>query len=295
LGHEYAEADTTSVRRDAPTIRVIFRGLMIFHFDVEKLLYEVGVQRAPNHQLRIRVEKRSPSGTSEIIVPVEEIGSLDKRIWTLELTNPGTQGISTYQNGAFNRKKGIGDDRDFRWIVDLEGEEFYNNALSINTALLGPIIRIPTGMFYTMTKTEPLLLKQGDQSFKDFGSIAEDIAADIWLDYGVAILKAESTELFRLKKEPHTTYDVIIENTPSSHEHLSSTNHFDYYYNLIDNQKGGRFGFATSKLQSSLRIMKSEGRYSFAPEATAPAPSVFPYRCGGIFLSKRKIPLISER
>jgi hypothetical protein len=296
VGRQYAKADTTSVRRDAPTIRVIFRGLMIFHFDTEKLLYEVGVLRAPNHQLRIHVEKRSPSGTSEILVPVEELGSLDKRIWTLELTNPGTQGISTYQNGAFNRKKGIGDDRDFRWTVDLEGEEFYNNALSIKTALLGPIIRIPSGMFYTMTKTEPLLRKQGDHAFQEFGSIAEDIAADIWLDNGEAILKADSTEIVRLKRQPHTTYDVIIENTPSSHQHLSSNvDHFDYYYDLIDNQPGGRFGFAASKLRSSLRMMRSAGVYTFAPDATTLAPGIPPYKCGGIFLSRRKISLISDR
>ena len=182
------------------------------------------------------------------------------------------------------------------WIVDLEGEEFYNNPLSIKTALLGPIICIPTGMFYTGTKTEPLLRKHGDRVFEDFGSIAEDIAADIWLDYGGAILKADNTELLRLKKEPHTTYDVIIENTPFHHQRFGSTpDHFQYYYDLIGKQDGGRFSFATFRLGLSSRIMNSEGRSNFAPASTMLAPSPDPYKCGGILLSKRKVPLILDR
>ena len=259
------------------------------------LQYEVGVLRAPDHQLRIHVEKKSPSGTSEILVPVAKLGSLEKSIWQLELTNPAIKRISTYQSGAFDRKRGIGDDRDFRWIVDLEGEEFYNNPLSIKTALLGPIIGIPTGMFYTRTKTGPFLRKQGDRAFEDFGSIADDIAVDIWLDYGAAILKADNSELLRLKKEPHTTYELIIENTPFHRQLLSSTaDHFHYYYDLIGEQEGGRFSF-TSKLGLPLRIMKSEGRYSFAPAGTTLAPEPAPFKCGGILLSKRKISLTSDR
>src|SRR2546422_6983463 len=69
-GREDVKTSATSSSKDAPTITIVFKGLMVFHFDPEKLQYEVGVLRAPDHQLRIHVEKKSPSGTSEILVPV---------------------------------------------------------------------------------------------------------------------------------------------------------------------------------------------------------------------------------
>src|SRR5262249_30175635 len=52
------------------TVTMIFRGLMVFHLDRERNLYEVGTLSVPEHELRISIKKSSLSGQTIYTIPV---------------------------------------------------------------------------------------------------------------------------------------------------------------------------------------------------------------------------------
>lgn len=219
-----------------PRVTIVFRGLLVFHPDPARHYFEAGVLPAPEHQFRIEVREKSSAGVSSFVVPSEFLTRAQNDVWSFEfkgaVTNPG---ISFYQNGAFDRKAGIGDERDFRWAVDFEGREFYNQQLATRQDQLGPVMRITNGEFYTKTKTQPLLRNKGNGTFEYFGSAADEIAADLFVDSGDVVLRSANSgkEILRLKDKPGTTYEVVVENQFMSEAHAANSGHFSYYYRLV--------------------------------------------------------------
>ena len=82
-----------------------------------------------------------------------------------------------------------------------------------------------------------------------FGSVAEEIAADFFNIGGDVVLRSAKSgkEILRLPRKPDTTYEIILENQPVTEGHMasmaSSSDHFQYYYNVIAKPKSEWFEF----------------------------------------------------
>lgn len=217
--------------KHGPRVTVVFRGLLVIHPDPARQYFEAGILPAPEHKFRIEVLEKSVAGVSRFTVPSESLDATQNDIWSFEFTDSANRGLTFYQNGAFDRKADIGDERDFRWAVDLEGKEFYNQQLSTKQNQLGLVLRLTSGDFYTKTRTQPLLRNRGNGTYEYFGSAADEIAADLSSEAGDVVLKSANSgkEILRLKDKPGTTYEIIVENQPVT----EMGGHFSYYYSLI--------------------------------------------------------------
>lgn len=288
-----AKLEQKALPRPRPTVTIVFRGLMVFHPDPARQYFESGILQAPDHKFRIHVREHSPAGVSSYSVPLGPFGSLERDVWSFEFSSSGRRGVSFYRNGFFDRKRGIGDERDFRWAVDLEGREFYNQQLATKTNQLGPVFRVTSGEFYTKSKTPPLMRNQGDGTFQYFGSAADEIAAGAFLKSGDVVLRSEKSgkEILRLKEKPDTTYEIVIENEPLAHlEHAASTlTHFQYYYRLIAKPKAEWYEFklASDSVSSSTADSGRE-RFMFASYLIPAIPGTDRAPCMPAGVSKRK-------
>ena len=95
-----------------PSLTIIFRGLMAFRRDHEEQSFAVGILPAPEHEFTIQVLEKSPQGISSYSIPMN-VAKGDT--WWVEMPAQ-RKGVSYYENGVFDRQKGVGDIRDFRWL-----------------------------------------------------------------------------------------------------------------------------------------------------------------------------------
>jgi hypothetical protein len=228
-----------------PSLTVIFRGLMAFRRDHEEQTFSVGILPAPEHEFTMQVLEKSPQGVFTYSIPMTQL--MNSKSDTLLVEVPTQRnGVSYYQNGVFDRKKELGDIRDFRWLIDLEGKEFYGHKLATDQQQMGFAVKFSNGEFYTKTTTLPLQRKMGGKTFEFFGRVAQEIAADFFLDDGDFVLtsQASGAELFRLKQKPDTTYELVFENAPPPTQHVAMrANHFQYYYRLFPMPKSQWYEF----------------------------------------------------
>ena len=226
-------ARTTNSR--GPSLTIIFRGLMALRQDHEEHTLAVGILLAPEHEFTIQVLEKSPQGISTYSIPMNQLMASKSDTWLVEVPAQ-RNGVSYYQNAVFDRKKGLGDIRDFRWLIDVEGKEFYGRKLALDRRHMGVEVKFSNGEFYTKTTTRPLQRKIGAQTFEYFGRVAQEIATDVFLEDGDFVLTSQASgrEILRLKQKPDITYELVFENNPSPMQHLATeANHFQYYYGFF--------------------------------------------------------------
>src|SRR6185295_29233 len=160
-------ASTTNRELSArgPSLTIIFRGLIALRQDTEENTLAVGILRAPEHEFTVQVLEKSAQGISTYSIPMNQLMGSKSDTWLVEVPAQ-RNGVTYYQNGVFDRKKGLGDIRDFRWLVDLEGKEFYGRKLAIDQRQMGIEVRFSNGEFYTKTTTRPLQRKMGPKTFE---------------------------------------------------------------------------------------------------------------------------------
>jgi hypothetical protein len=215
-----------------PSLTIIFRGLMAFRRDHEEQSFAVGILPAPEHEFTIQVLEKSPQGISSYSIPMN-VAKGDT--WLVEIPAQ-RKGVSYYQNGVFDRQNGVGDIRDFRWLIDLEGKEFYGHRLATNQQHMAVEVKFSSGEFYTKTTTSPLQRRMGGNTFEYFGRVAQEIATDVFLEDGDFVLTSQATgkEILRLQEKPDTTYELVFENAPPPTHHVPmGANHFQYYYGFF--------------------------------------------------------------
>ena len=253
-----------------PKVTIVFRGLLAFHPDPARQYFEAGILRAPEHRFRIEVREKSSAGVSTFAVPSESLSGAENDVWSFEFASSAKRGVNFYQNGAFDRKAGIGDERDFRWAVDLEGKEFYNQQLTTKQNQLGPIMRVTSGEFYTKTRTQPLLRNRGNGTFEYFGRAADEIAADLFVDGDVVLRSTNSGKvILRLKDKPETSYEIVIENEYMTEAHVANS-HFRYYYRLITKPRHEWYDFKVA--DENFSAHHAITRSSYASPGTSRTP-----------------------
>jgi len=253
----------------SPTITIYFKGLLAFCFGEEFKYCQVGIHtKANGHEVKVSVYKKWENrivGAVPVLTFSHEMIRRSSDLW-LDVEGeapPKQQTAAPYivnDQGA-----AVVDDQDFRHVVDLEGENFYDRPLKIKDGVLTPSLFIGKGLFYTAALTShgyktvlaPAVNDQhyhahptteandhGHVSGRRIGRIAKDIGANIYLDHPsqAIVLRTggqEGAELFRLGNEEGVTYEVTIDNGDNGlSPPLYPGNHFGFYYDAIDLNPG---------------------------------------------------------
>jgi hypothetical protein len=249
-----------------PTITIYFKGLLAFCFGEEFKYCQIGFHtRANGHEVKVSIYKKRGNRIVSAIPMLRFSHEMIRRSSDLWLdvegeTPPKQQTATPYivnDQGAT-----LIDDQDFRHVVDLEGENFYNRPLKMKDGVLTPSLFIGKGIFYAAALTahgyKTVLAdstvndqhhhadpttganSMGQVSGRRIGRIATYVGANIYLDGAsqVVVLRAggkEGAELFRLNREEDTTYELTIENYDTQPPAGSD---FGYYYSAIELNPG---------------------------------------------------------
>lgn len=250
-------------------VKVSFDGLIAFCFSKrEDSRCEMGMVQADDHEPLLIITRKNPNGTTKVVDARTLNRSKPIRI---EAERPAQIGATTFPRtpvaSDFDRLSGRGDPEDFRWIMDLQGEDFHGAELKLKRGgggdtLLRPKIIIPHAAFYTLEKTEYQYRRvklKGQTPDLPIGRIANIVGADIVClprpqtesEPGqklvtVTIGAENPIELFR-KTTEGTGFRYLIEfsnlcrRPDVSGAHCPEKSDFPHYYKVAEDTDGIQF------------------------------------------------------
>lgn len=205
------------------------------------------------------------------------------------------QGTSTYLRRGFDRLNDTGDNEDFRWIADLEGEEFHNRMLMIEQrSKLKPTIFVGEGILYTRQKTYESLARvpiNGTESpVKPLGRFAYGMNIDITCPEGGELVLSNRPDIdprdksddcsISLPQEDNVRYMVTIENHCNTADESEGTD-FRLFYEALKDPTGKQF---------DLRRIVETGCHADPEEALEQIIDFsldgFPERCPVVFVGR---------
>jgi hypothetical protein len=234
-----------------PTVVVRITGLIAFCFDKQFAHCQMGIHsKTDDHELSIRFIKKGPGPEDESEQTMTISHALIRQsadLWLDIEGEPSPKQRTAEPFIADGNDEPPTDPHDFRHVVDLEGEHFYNRRLKIKDGVLTPSVFIRKGLFYTAALTSrryktKTISSDGVETSpsRRIGQVAADIGVNIYLDHAnqALVLRAGSkggAELFRLANEEGVTYEIIIDNRDNGLSPPSQPgNHFAFYYDAID-------------------------------------------------------------
>lgn len=241
-----------------PNVTISLAGLTLFCIN-DKQQLEVAVLQCPQHELLFDIQEITfDEATGERISSNLLItDKLDlKRNITIEVDNPGYSGITQCLKGEFNRERDLGDSRDFRWVIDLEGDKFGKKKLRrvfpgsvAHPKLLSPIITITYGELYTEKKSDEkfaVISLDCERRPQLLGSIAYRVGLDMTLkeDDCAAVLVSNGGAdnlLPPLTAKPGKRYLITIENLCPLSEEMKDGTDFRFIFDALRNENGERF------------------------------------------------------
>jgi hypothetical protein len=231
------------------TLTIYFSGLLVFCFDKQRKYCQVGAL-SKDHELRLHLVKRGrdPESRSEqtLTIPHDLIRQ-SSDLW-LDVEGEPSPKKTAEPFIAGRRDEPPTDPRDFRWVVDLEGEHFYNRPLKARRGVLKPILAITAGLFYSARLTSDSYLALPDFPERDrgatkaqgeLGQVAAYVAADLCLCPKQAfVLRAgrAGSELLRLEGEEGATYELVVNNLDKTEATVGRD--FGYYYEAFELNQG---------------------------------------------------------
>jgi hypothetical protein len=220
---------------------MVFRGLFLLAFDEEHQFCQAAIMEAERHclKVKIRTQKGSPSNSSELSFEIPD-GDI-----FFEVTNRAPA-VGTYEPGNFERTASH-DRRDFRWLLDFEGDDLHHRQLPLRAESFNRSIFVRNGLFYTHA-TESVRIHDPLSAFKD-ADIAETVGCEIYLDSQQdAVLKYGPRGCYAvtLRNEPDVSYEIWLENLCEELPPMMSD--FTFYYNVIDVPAEGQFSLSRPSL-----------------------------------------------
>ena len=239
-----------------PTIVIRFAGLLVFCFDKRFNHCQIGVHsKTDDHELRLRFIKKGPDleSQSEQTLTIGHALIRQSADFWLDVEGEHSSEPRTAEPfivGKWNEPPT--DPQDFRRVVDLESDLFYNRPLKVRRGVLRPILFITQGLFYTSTLTSVSYLavpvasnrtgRRPQRSMmavgamgRSLGRIAEYVGANFYFTHPnqALVLRAgrSGSELLRLEGEG-ATYEITIEN--GDMPHAPAGGDFDYYYDAFE-------------------------------------------------------------
>lgn len=245
-----------------PKLKITFDGLLAICHNQQQNHAEVGIlSTVPRHQVTITITKSpvsepAPEQESEQVFSATFSQPFIRLFETLELNvrNPGNPGIS-FRKAETPLDRHVADQADpapddFRWVIDLEGEEFHNTQMPFHNGHLQPILIIKHGEFYTAEKVAHPTQRTRGQQTEEFGKIAESIGVDILLNpdselylkfgnNGQAPLSFNPEWRFAL--EPNTNYALTLENICNEQDPNQASSDLSFYYTAFAIPEEERF------------------------------------------------------
>jgi hypothetical protein len=286
-----------ALREDMATMKkivtIVFRGLMVFNKQPDRMeigfidaLYKPGDEHAHSGETATSTGVHIPriltmkDGIITSVFDLRNRPELGKvRNWEFVVKKPSQDTVTTFEQGGDFVRSSHPVERDFRWITDLEADDFHARPLSleINTRQLLMVLYVRHGQFYTKLKSPPLQ-RTGEEQGSPYGCNAAVVGCDISFedDGGVQLMAGggSGAQAFNFTIEEGTIYE--ISNTPPDVPvekalPVHASGHFDMYYTKLFNaEPDDKFDL----------ILADDG---------TPAPD--PTRCGAIYLGQRDDPL----
>ena len=193
---------------DNPGIRMLFAGMMVFTYKGKqgRVVFHTA---STDHKFEIVVFERGTSCIEKLRREGTDIPS------KIELINPGghVDDVQYFASGDpdnFDRKKWH--DKDFRWLLDLEGPETYSNKDFTRTKDKGfnKMLHVASGCFYTYQRTNSTFTTDvGSLMCSEF-SVARMMACDVTLnDRETFLFKVGNKEI---KMQNPSRYEIYFRN-----------------------------------------------------------------------------------
>ncbi len=233
---------TTDLNTHNPTAIVSLRGLGVACFGPEG--YESGFIPHGTHAYWLEIKESGPG--TKILLRARQRVTGDIRI---EVDKPVRRGVFTYERGPFSRPNGSTDDRHFRWLLDIEGDEMHQAKLTFKPTGSGVLrmqrVIIPHATFYTKTLGSTVYARvdaqNPDQSSGPIlGRVAQDIGAVIECTpetgSGIRILRPPQDPI-PLPRVEGLKYEINLYNLRERpHPHSD----FRLYYSVLQDTTGNR-------------------------------------------------------
>jgi hypothetical protein len=256
-------------------VTISLGGLALFCINKEKEL-EMAILQCPDHELLIDAyeitidEVTGEHKRSRLIGP----NPLDmERNIRIEVKNSKHQKIDRYINEQFefDHERDLGDPKDFRWMVDLEGKMFGGRKLGRRHPISGadpkrlaPIITISDGVIYTRQRSTEkfaiISLEDDPGQSQLLGRIGFVVGLDISFkdrDGGEVLVSNENSRnsLPPLRNEPGKRYQIIIENLCELAGEPREGSDFRFFFDAVSHENGERFDLQ--------RVVENGGRGDF--------------------------------
>ncbi|MEK6299976.1 MAG: hypothetical protein AABO41_04585 [Acidobacteriota bacterium] len=281
-----------------PTVRLVFHGLLSFCFDGKKSA-EVGIHNATHtnghkhpHSLNITVWTKTGSSCTSITIPVDDPMKHTEYKINAVGTVPELDGVYVYALKDFDRKVPDGsssknDKKDFQWVLDFEGADFYGNKVDKHSKKLRPSLNIDRGLFYTLHRTNSRFkrVKPDGTDPRELGYVAQYVGTDIHLSSGGYVELVVDKVPIRLDAKENIQYQVDFTNDcvkagmPCKFYHTNSDpterNDFYLYYDTFKVPGGKqKYELLCWDPQSNTEVP------AICPEGVVYARSTDPAPCG---------------
>ncbi|MCA1568459.1 MAG: hypothetical protein LC803_22975 [Acidobacteria bacterium] len=241
-------AETERLDEASATALITMEGLDLFCF-TERGTYEGGfLNLPPRHVLTLTI-----TGEEEPRPPIIVKGDIH-----IEVVNPVREGMYRYEKGDFNRQTGSNDPNDFRWIADVEGQEFHDVELHKRP---GPGLRrlfIDSATIYTKeVRDEDFVIIRVDTTgvpCRFYGTHARLIGAALESGEGggvrVRIEGPGGGEIW-LPKRDGDPYVINFDN--DCDDILPNSSHSDFllYYEVLSDPQGIKFDLRLADLSGA--------------------------------------------
>ena len=218
---------------DNPGIRMLFDGMMIFTYRGRqgRVVFHTG---SANHKLEVIVFERGNPCIEKLRVEGTDIPS------KIELINPGghADDVQYFASGDpddFDRKKWR--NKDFRWLLDLEGPEIFSNTTFNRTEDKGfnKKLHVRSGCFYTFQRTNSTFTSDVGSLLCPEISVARIMACDIRLEgTQTFVFKVGSREVEMKNPSRHEIYFL-------NHCATCTTSDFPMVFDAIQNEADYKF------------------------------------------------------
>lgn len=239
------------------TVTLRFTGLLVFCFKKQPKCCQIGIHsKSDDHELRIRLVKKESGleiGSEEALTISHGFLRDVSDLWLGVEGSPSPKQKTAMPFIAGNPDQPLADPQDFRQVMDLEGEHFYNHPMKLKKGVLKPSLFVAQGLFYSATLSPrsywavPVSPNGGGHQHthevagpaaagKSLGRVAEYVGVNIYLDHPnqtiVLRVGRKGPELWRLKREADRAYEITVDNGPTTGAPAGS--HFEQYYDAFE-------------------------------------------------------------
>lgn len=253
-------------KESSATALVRARGLGIFCLNKTAGRGEMAIIRDDRHQLSIRISKPvlidgagRESFQYQDFVVYREIDPLNVEMDIAAVSGAVIDGFEVYTPGEFNRLDGDSNDEfDFRWLVNIDGDEMHGKRLSANVAAASasrpPVSKLYIGnaVFYARAINEKLFFDRIDAGTdrSPFGNVAEAVAAKIEADaVRFTISIGGEKHVHTLPRVPGCPYKITIDNMDPDED--SPLSDMPDYYRFLADDSGRQFDLVPAETSAS--------------------------------------------